>query len=114
MLEKRKRKSFLYINCFAFRKIDQQPSDEYGNHKLILGESKSEGKLKKSAKKNVNFKELRTIYRKDLDFKNSDTDSNYISKTSTTVPSNGSIVDNKSNDSAKEGGKVLRAYIPSP
>lgn len=66
-----------------------------------LNESQNDLKCKKT-KKNVNFKELRTIYENDLAFKNSDTDSNYMSKTSTTDPSSGSLGDPKSNESIAE------------
>lgn len=53
----------------------------------------------KKTKKNVNFKELRTIFENDLNFKTSDTDSNYMSKTSTTDIGSGSLGEPKSNES---------------
>lgn len=70
-----------------------------------LGDPQEDLKTKKM-KKNVNFnKELRTIYENDLAFKHSDTDSNYMSKTSTTNPSSGSLAELKSNESLVELSK---------
>lgn len=65
--------------------------------------SQDEAKNKKSNKKNVNFKELRTIFENDFNFKTSDTDSNYMSKTSTTDVGSGSLGEPKSNESIVVG-----------
>ncbi|KAK6633062.1 hypothetical protein RUM43_012805 [Polyplax serrata] len=91
---KKELKKHLYGVTNIDRKIDETQATVLQDLRTTYDESKGEDKLKR-IKKNVNFNEIQTIYQRHLGPKNSDTDSNYMSKTSTTAPSNTSLTDPK-------------------